>query len=212
VLDMYVGRSERNLHDIFEQARRLAPTVLFFDEVDALGARRSGSGSSSLRTTVNQLLSEMDGVDSSNDGVFIVGATNTPWEVDGALRRPGRFDRMILVTPPDLAARAAMFQSILTDRPIAAIDPHRLAQLTEGHSGADIRYVCETAVQAALMDSLQAGLPRVVTMADLETAIRAVRPSVEPWFESARSVVEFANATGEYDELRDYLASRKERR
>ncbi|HEV2086732.1 MAG TPA: ATP-binding protein, partial [Cryptosporangiaceae bacterium] len=106
VLDMYIGQSERNLRDIFDTARRNAPCVLFLDEVDALGQKRSQLRShSAMRTTVNQLLYEMDSVASSNEGVFVLAATNHPWDVDTALRRPGRFDRMLLVLPPDAPAR-----------------------------------------------------------------------------------------------------------
>ena len=112
VLDMWTGSSERNLAQIFAAARRNAPCVLFFDEVDALGHKRSHlTTSSSMRNTVNQLLSEMDSLGGRNDGVFVLGATNHPWDVDSALRRPGRFDRMLLVLPPDGAAREAILRS-----------------------------------------------------------------------------------------------------
>ena len=97
VLNMWIGNSERNLHEIFEAARRNAPCVLFLDELDALGHKRSQMTSTSMRTIGNQLLTELDGVDSNNDGVFVLAATNAPWDVDPALRRPGRFDRMCLV-------------------------------------------------------------------------------------------------------------------
>ncbi|HEY9378202.1 MAG TPA: ATP-binding protein, partial [Jiangellaceae bacterium] len=90
VLDMYVGRSERNVADLFALARRSAPCVLFLDEIDALGQRRSQTRMSGMRTTVNQLLSELDGISSDNEGVFVLAATNHPWDVDVALRRPGR--------------------------------------------------------------------------------------------------------------------------
>ena len=105
VLNMWIGNSERNLHEIFEAARRNAPCVLFLDELDALGHKRSQMTSTSMRTIGNQLLTELDGVDSNNDGVFVLAATNAPWDVDPALRRPGRFDRMCLVLPPDATAR-----------------------------------------------------------------------------------------------------------
>ena len=103
VLEMWIGSSERNLHGLFDLARRSAPCVLFIDEVDAIGRRRSQL-QGAMRTVVNQLLAEMDG-QGENDGVYVLGATNHPWDVDPALRRPGRFDRMLLVLPPD-AARA----------------------------------------------------------------------------------------------------------
>jgi ATPase family associated with various cellular activities (AAA) len=110
VLDMWIGQSEKNLHEIFESARRNAPCVLFFDEVDALGQKRSQQRNSGTRNVVNQLLSEMDSVNANNDGVFVLAATNHPWDVDTALRRPGRLDRTLLVLPPDAQARAAILR------------------------------------------------------------------------------------------------------
>jgi hypothetical protein len=102
----FVGRSERNLHEGFASARRNALCVLFFDEVDALGQRRSQTRNTAIRSTVNQLLLELDDLQADNDGVYVLGATNQPWDVDSALRRPGRFDRTVLVLPPDLQGAA----------------------------------------------------------------------------------------------------------
>jgi len=211
VLDMWVGRSERNLHEIFESARRNAPCVIFFDEIDALGRRRSQLSSDAMRTTVNQLLAELDGAESGNEGIFVLAATNHPWDVDTALRRPGRFDRMVLVLPPDLPAREAIFRSNLVDRPIESIDVGRLARATEGYSGADIAHVCETAAERALIDAVRTGTPRMVTMSDLEAALKEVRPSTTAWFDTAENVVNFANADGTYDDLLLHMKSRRRR-
>ena len=103
VLGHYIGDSENNLHDVFETARACAPVVLFLDEIDAVGMRRSPSSASYMRPVTNQLLMELDGIGADNEGVFILAATNTPWDVDPALRRPGRFDRCVAVLPPDLS-------------------------------------------------------------------------------------------------------------
>jgi hypothetical protein len=105
VLDMYLGESERRLHECFELARRHTPCVLFFDELDALGRKRTQLRQSAGRNVINQLLAELEGVKADNDGLFVLGATNHPWDIDTALRRPGRFDRTMLVLPPDEAAR-----------------------------------------------------------------------------------------------------------
>ncbi|MGN2634717.1 ATP-binding protein [Nocardia takedensis] len=210
ILDIYIGASERNLHNIFEVARRNAPCVLFFDEVDALGHKRSQmSGSSSMRNVVNQLLNEMDSVSGDNEGVYILGATNHPWDVDVALRRPGRFDRMILVGLPDPAARASILHYHLRDRPVAGVDLGALVGRTEGFSGADLAHVCTSATQLAMADSLRTGTVRPVTMDDLLRALAQVRPSAGAWFESARNVVEFANGDGSYDELALYMKRMK---
>ncbi len=203
VLDMWVGSSERNLAQVFAAARRNAPCVLFFDEVDALGQKRSHlTNSSSMRNTVNTLLAELDTPDS---GVFVLGATNHPWDVDAALRRPGRFDRMLLVLPPDLPARAAILTHHLRDRPLAGVDVGALARATEHFSGADLAHLCATATERALADSMRAGAVRPIGQADFTAALREVRPSTGPWFATARNVVTFANTDGSYDDLAAYL-------
>jgi SpoVK/Ycf46/Vps4 family AAA+-type ATPase len=212
VLQHWLGDSERALHRIFETARRNTPCVLFFDEVDALGQRRAALGNSSgLRVVVNALLAELDTATSSNDGVYVLGATNMPWDVDPALRRPGRFDRMIFVGLPDAEARAAIVRINLRDRPVERIDPASVAKRTDGFSGADIAHVCDTATQLAMADSLRSGQVRPVRMNDVEAALAQIRPSAGPWFDTARNVVEFANGDGTYDELATYLRRKKMR-
>ena len=176
VVDMWLGRSERNLHEVFQAARRNAPCVLFLDEVDALGHKRSKLVSSGMRTLGNQLLAELDGVDAANEGVLVLAATNAPWDVDGALRRPGRLDRTLLVLPPDAVARAAILRYHLRERPIANIDLARLAAQTESFSGADLAHLCETAVEHVMQDAIASGEIRMIEQRDLEAAAREVRP------------------------------------
>ncbi len=209
VLDMFVGQSERNLHDIFQAARGAAPCVLFLDEIDALGLKRSQNRNSPARTTVNQLLHELDGVDDLNEGVFVLAATNHPWDVDEALRRPGRLDRTLAVLPPDLQAREAILRHHLERRPVEGIDLGALARRTEGFTGADLALVAESAAEYAMVDSARSGVVRFIGMADLDRAVHEITPSAGPWLETARTVVEFGNRSGEYDDLRDYLKSRR---
>jgi SpoVK/Ycf46/Vps4 family AAA+-type ATPase len=210
VLDMWVGQSERNVREIFDTARHNAPCVVFLDEIDALGQKRSQlRNNSAVRGAVNQLLSEMDGVENSNDGVYVLAATNHPWDVDVALRRPGRFDRTLLVLPPDEEAREAMLRYHLRDRPIANIDVRKLARKTDGYSGADLAYVCQTAAEQALLDSARSAAARLIEMRDLEQAVRDVRPSIGSWLELARNVAQFANDDGTYDDLVAYLRQRR---
>jgi AAA+ superfamily predicted ATPase len=209
VIDMFVGQSERNIHELFNLARRDAPCVLFLDEVDALGQKRSQLRNTPMRSAVNQLLLELDDVTAGNDGVFLLAATNHPWDVDSALRRPGRFDRTLLVLPPDRAAREAVFRYHLRDRPVAGIDLARLARLTDSYSGADIAHVCETSAERALLDSVRRGTPRLIGQADLEAAIGEVKSSLGPWLETARNVALFANEGGAYDDLAAYLKQRR---
>lgn len=209
VLDMYIGTSERNVAELVALVRREAPCVLFLDEIDALGQKRSASRNSGMRGAVVQLLTELDGVTDSNEGVFVLAATNQPWDVDPALRRPGQLDRTLLVLPPDLEARAAVFRYHLSHRPVAGVDLNRLARATEGFSGADIAHVCETASERALLESARTGDVRMIEMRDIEAALKEVRPSIGAWLESARNVVLFADDDGTYSDLRTYLKKTK---
>jgi AAA+ superfamily predicted ATPase len=205
VLDMYIGQSEQNLHAIFELARRSAPCVLFFDEVDALGASRSDMRYSAGRKVINQFLAELDGVDTSNEGVLILAATNAPWHVDSAIRRPGRFDRVIFVPPPDTAARAAILRIMLAEKPAERIDFDKLARMTEGFSGADLKGVVDKAVEQKLQQAMQSGVPEALIHRDLQTAIKSVRPTIKDWFATARNYAIYANQSGLYDDILSYL-------
>ena len=208
VLSMWLGESERQLHEIFESARRNAPCILFFDELDAIGQRRNqraGAG----RTVVNQLLAELDGVDSANEGVFVLAATNHPWDVDPGLLRPGRFDRMMAVFPPDEAARVAILAHHLKGKPQRDLDLKRIAARTDLFSGADLAHLCTTATEFVIEESLARGIVRAIDNSDLDRALKEIRPSSRPWFETARNFALFANDGGTYDELVRYMRTRK---
>ena len=205
VVGKWFGESEQRMHALFEAARRNSPTVVFIDEIDALGQRRSDLSSSAMRAVVNQLLTELDGVEDPNDGVFVLAATNAPWDVDPALKRPGRLDRMMLVLPPDDEARLEILRTHLRDRPVGRVDLTKLVRRTAGFSGADLMYVCELAAESALEASVAAGAVRPIEDADLDTAVRQVSPSTAPWFDVARNVVLFANESRQYDELLAYM-------
>jgi len=205
VLDMWLGKSEQNLHGVFETARRHTPCVLFLDEVDALGLKRSNLSRSAGRNVVVQLLSELDSTRNDNEGLFVLGATNQPWDLDPALRRPGRFDRMLLVLPPDEAARDSIIRHHLAGRPTIGIDTKKLARKTDGFSGADLRLVCESAAEIALEASIASGTARAIESDDVERALRDVKPSTRPWFEVAKNYAMFANEGGTYDDLLAYM-------
>jgi SpoVK/Ycf46/Vps4 family AAA+-type ATPase len=205
VLDMWLGSSEKELHELFEVARRSPPCVLFFDELDAIGHTRMNLGRSAARNVVAQLLVELDGVETSNEGIFVIGATNQPWDVDPGLRRPGRFDRTMLVLPPDAPARAAILASQLSNRPVGDVDLAELARLTEGMSGADLRLVCDDAAELALGDAIKSGTTQPMELRHFRQALQDVRPSTSAWFESARNHVRYANQDGQYDELATFL-------
>ncbi|MDA8371301.1 MAG: ATP-binding protein [Nocardiopsaceae bacterium] len=201
-----MGSGERNLQALFRQARQYRPSVVFLDELDAMGGRR-GSTAAMLRPLVTQLLTELDSVEDDNEGVFFLAATNHPWEIDSALKRPGRLDRMLFVPPPDLQARAALVEAGLKERPAAGIDAKKIAKHTEGFSGADIAHLVDSAAERAMLDSARTGTVRPISMKDFQYVLGEVRPSTGPWLETARNVVEFSN-DGAYDDLAEFIRSR----
>lgn len=209
VVDMYIGQSEKNLHELFQTARRHKPCVLFMDELDALGRKRSLMRHHAGTGIINQLLSELDGVEFDNDGLYFLAATNHPWDVDSALRRPGRLDRMVLVLPPDAPAREAIVKSTLKERPHEKIDTRWIADKTEEFSGADVVHLCDSAAEYALEDSISRGAVRPIEMNDFKRALKEVRPSTRAWLETARNHAIYANEGGLYDDLLAYLRQRK---
>lgn len=207
VLDMYIGESERKLQAVFERARQSAPSVLFFDEIEALGGKRQYAREATTAKVVSQFLAEMDGFAQRNEGVLVLGATNVPWAVDSAFRRPGRFDRVQFVPPPDREARKAVLEILLKDRPVAdAIDLDFLAKATSGFSGADLRHLVETAVEYAIEKSIAQEREVPVTDPDLRNALKEVRPTTLEWLTTARNYARYANEAGQYDDVLDFLA------
>lgn len=205
VLDMWVGCSEKNLHAIFEQARSHRPCVLFFDEVDALGANRTDMLKSGGRQIINQFLNELDGVSADNEGVLILAATNAPWHLDGAFRRPGRFDRILFVPPPDLPARAAILRLLLKGKPVDEVDFDGVAKKTDHYSGADLKAIVDLAVESRLREAMKSGKIRPVGTRDLLDAAKRHRPTTRDWFASARNYALYANQSGLYDDVLAYL-------
>ncbi len=209
ILDMWIGQSEKNLHELFELARRTAPCVLFFDEVDALGASRSDMKQSAGRQLINQFLSEMDGIDASNEGVLILAATNTPWHLDPAFRRPGRFDRIIFIQPPDQEGRESILKILLKDKPLREIDYSTIARNLKDFSGADIQALIDIAVEEKLRESFKTGVPEPISTKDLLQAAQKVIPSTKEWFTTARNYALYSNESGLYDDILKYLNIKK---
>jgi ATP-dependent 26S proteasome regulatory subunit len=211
ILDPYFGVSESNLHDAFVQARRFAPCVLFLDELDAIAfARRKHSGSVG-RQLVDQLLQELDAIGADNENILVLAATNAPWDVDEAMKRPGRFDRILFVPPPDPPARQHILSLHLAGRPSESINLARIAKRTPLFSGADLRALVERAVDLVIDDALERGEERPLKTEDLERAVDGMRPSTLEWIATARNYVEFANQGGRYDEVAAFLVSREAR-
>ncbi|GAB3479929.1 ATP-binding protein [Nocardiopsis coralliicola] len=207
IVEGRLGSAERNLQALFRQARQYRPSVVFIDELDAIGGRR-GNAAVSLRPLITQLLTELDSVEDDNDGVFFLAATNHPWDIDSALKRPGRLDRMLFVPPPDRAARAALVAGAMQDRPDGGVDPAAVSKHTEGFSGADLTHLVDSAAERAMLASARAGQLRSITMDDFRTVLGEVRPSTGPWMETARNVVQFSNDDS-YDELSAFLRAQR---
>ena len=205
VLDMWIGNSEKNLHEIFEYARQNTPCVLFFDEIDALGASRSDMKQSAGRHLINQFLSELDGIDSNNDGLLILGATNTPWNLDAAFRRPGRFDRIIFVEPPNTESKSNILKILLKDKPKLDIDYDAIAKKAKDYSGADLNAVIDIATEEKIEEAMKTGNIEPIRTKDLTKAVKKHQPSTKEWFTSAKNYALYANDSGLYDDILNYL-------
>ena len=207
VLDMWLGQSEKNLHDLFEQARIHRPCVLYIDEVDAIGASRQDQRHAGGRQLINQFLAELDGVDGDNEGILILAATNAPWHLDPAFRRPGRFDRMVFVAPPDPGARKATLEILLKDKPVfeETLQLDRLAEKTAGFSGADLKAIVDLAVERKLKSAIRSGETTPISGRDLMRAARLVRPSTAEWFNTVLNNARDANPGGLYDPVLRYM-------
>lgn len=189
ILDKWLGESEKKVRNAFESAAKYAPSILFFDEIDAIGGRRSGEQSDHAKRLVNELLIQMDGVE-SRDKTLVLAATNEPWAVDPALRRPGRFSKLVLVPNPDNEARRGIFKLHLRNRPVEDLDFGGLAKLTNGYSSADIAQICSEAADIPLDEALQGKEPRKIAMNDFEKVLEKRKSSLTPWFRLALKEIE----------------------
>lgn len=209
ILDKYIGESEQNIKDIFDTARASKPCILFFDEIDSIGYNRAKLSSEFLRPVIDQLLTEIEGIDSNTDKLLIIGATNMPWDVDPAFKRPGRFDKMIFIPPPDKEARSVIFRLKLKERPITNIDFELLAGKTELYSGADIENVVESATENVISEIMKTGVEREINMKDMLTAIENTRPSTIEWLKTVKNYVKYANQSGLYNDVEKFLSKHK---
>ncbi len=209
ILDLYLGNSEKNLHQLFQLARDNAPAVLFFDEVDALAADRNDLRRSAGRTLINQFLAELDGTNASNDGLLILGATNAPWHIDPAFRRPGRFDRILFVPPPDEAARASIIEVMAKDKPVAKLDIAKIARKTRDFSGADLKAMFDQTIERSLARAMREGRVVPLETGDLVDTAGSLKPTTRAWFESAKNYALYSNQGGFYDDVLSFLGMKK---
>ena len=206
VLDRWLGESEKRLVAAFAEARQRKPAILFFDEIEALAARRHYDSDNSRATLVSTFLSTFDGIAEANDGVLVLAATNVPWAVDSAFRRPGRFDRVIFVPPPDRASRQAILQRLLSDKPLVpGLDLSRYATATTGFSGADLLNFIETAVDVAIEQEIAGTATPVLNRTHLDAALAEVKPTTLEWLSTARNYAKYAPEAGLYTDLLAFL-------
>jgi SpoVK/Ycf46/Vps4 family AAA+-type ATPase len=203
---MYIGEAERKLHALFEQARQKTPSVVFFDEIEALAGKRQYSREATSSKIVSTFLAELDGFAQNNKGVLVIGATNVPWAVDPAMRRPGRFDRVLFVPPPDREARESILRIALAGRPAAPdMDLGSISKLTSSYSGADLASLVESAADAAIERSLESGREHPIAGGDLEHALKEVKPTTLEWLTTARNYARYSNDSGMYDDVLRFL-------
>ena len=201
LLSKWVGESEKAIREIFKKARQASPSIIFFDEIDAIAANRSNSDTNrGSEKVVNQLLTEMDGMEELNDTI-VIAATNRPDVIDTALLRPGRFDRIVLVGVPDKKARESIFKIQTKNMPLAEdVSMSKLVDKTEGYVGADIEAVCR---EAAMLELRKDEVAKTVTMKSFEEALNKVRPSANKEIQKAYAELQEKFSTARANEMKE---------
>jgi len=201
IMSKWVGESEKSIKQIFTVDRECEKAIVFFDEFDAVAGRR-GEIEDYAKRIVNELLQQLDGMD-KNDNILVLAATNEPWAIDPALRRPGRFKKLIFIPPPDLDARKAIFEIYLKKLPIESdVGIENLAQNSDGYSGADIRAICDDAAEIPLQEALEGKEARKITMNDFRNVIGNRQSSIIPW---QRMAITQVKKSGEEDIFKDLM-------
>ncbi|MEK4059222.1 MULTISPECIES: ATP-binding protein [Paenibacillus] len=204
ILAMYVGQSENNLHNIFEKARENKPCVIFIDELDAMGGSRHQMRQHHDRMLVNQLLLELDGLQAENENVFVIGATNTPWYLDSALRRPGRFNHLVFVPPPEESERETILGLKMAGKPAQALNLPKIAADTKFFSGADLEQVVSDAIESAMERTFETGEIQPITNDDLKKAAKSRKATTLEWFSTAKNYATFSDVNRDYQIVLDY--------
>jgi SpoVK/Ycf46/Vps4 family AAA+-type ATPase len=206
---MYVGESEHNLHDIFEKARAEKPCVIFIDELDALGGSRNQMHQHHDRMLVNQLLTELDGLQSYNQEVLVIGATNTPWYLDAAMRRPGRFNHLLFVPPPEAEERELILGLKMKNKPQEKLNLKKYAEATPHFSGADLEQVVRDAIEKALERSLESGSIQPITDNDMIQCAKNRKPTTLDWFATAKNYATFSDVNQDYVNVLEYIKNHR---
>ncbi|MCE0557143.1 ATP-binding protein [Motilimonas sp. E26] len=206
ILDMYIGESEQKLKATFDKARQEKPAVIFFDELEALAGKREHARNNATSNTISQFLTELDGFSQQNDGILVLASTNVPWAIDSAFLRPGRFDRMFFIPPPDAVAREAILKHHMTDRPMTAdIAFNAIAQKTSGYSGADLANLIEMAADEAIDETIETGEETEITMKHFTQSLGQSRATTTEWLTTARNYARYANDGGRYNDVLDFI-------
>ncbi|HHQ45044.1 MAG TPA: AAA family ATPase [Candidatus Altiarchaeales archaeon] len=209
IVGLGADAGSKQLNEIFNEARRSAPSILFFDEIDALGGRREAKKAGGERMVINQFLTEMEGIGESNRNVLVIGASNAPWDIDPALRRAGRFTKQIFVPPPDGKARETLFKIYLKDRPVdKKVDFKKLVDMSEGYSSADITAICEDAAKIPWNESVHGGARRPINMDDFELVFKQRDNSLTAWLRLAEKEIRKSGEYDVYPRLSEYVFKR----
>lgn len=194
------GDEAEKIHSVFERASKNAPAIIFFDEIDALCSRK-GSLEGLKKRILNQFLMDMSGVEQLSEDVLVIAATDTPWDLDPALRRSGRFSKQIFIPPPDLNSRIEILEICTRGMPLSPdIDFRKLAELTEGYSSADINEICNNAASIPWKKAVSGSSERDITLDDFLTAIEGRESTLIPWAISSKELIE---ASGEKELYKD---------
>jgi transitional endoplasmic reticulum ATPase len=201
-----VEAEAESLHEVFEEASKESPSIIFFDEIDAIGGRRTGATGYAEKMEIDQFLMEMDGVETTSKDVLIIAATNVPWNIDPALRRSVRFTKHIFIPPPDLEAREGIFRIHTRGKPIAEdIDYRKLAELTEGYASSDIKAICDLAAEIPWGEALKGGEERKIETRDFIEAIKKQKSSLIPWFKMAHKELRKSGEESLFDDFGKYI-------
>ncbi len=185
IVDMWSGNTEKNMHAIFEQARKAVPCIVFADEIDALGSKREGEGGqqNTMRLAVNQFLQELDGLEERPEGIFVIGATNQPWDMDPALKRPGRFGDSVYFPAPNYGTRLAAFKYNTRKMPLSKrVGYGRLARATIGFSQADINDICDKAALKVAVEEDRTSRKRQIHTGDFIAIMKKRSSSLDEWY------------------------------
>ena len=205
IRDKYVGESEKRLRDYFALARSHEKTVIFIDELDGIGGNRSDNTSRYDVSVITELLLQLQNLKDQDGSFMVIGASNRPWEIDNALRRPGRFDTLLFIPHPDQETRCQLMKHHNSNRPIdPSIDLESISAQLEGYSCADIIEVCDEAARVALREYGPSVPPRPINGSDFQSAITQVKSGTLAWYK--QSIKQVA-AVSDRDLFSDMIAA-----